>query len=644
MALKKSLVILEFLDEVEAYKAYRGGDAFARKGINVLALRPEVQAYLARSGISFFTSKDFFDRESHEALLIKSDEVIQAFRRNITIHDDMGVREGYSNTFLFYVRCFVHYMLFHIEVIDRSVEALDIDHITAPDYKKPLRMEPLVDRDYGYLAQISRSISGSRGIGFDCINMACRKSRRNALIRKVSDYCTGLAKELVFAYASRSLIRSSRGKTVVLSSSRDYNMASVMEDLHRIDSNAFICYLTTRDKWRDFKKARSVGWVGNLFALPGRAPGKRKAYFAQTLATNTSRLERLSLERPDLLEYRGVDFSPQVFERIRMGLFPRLGDLYGQTVHLNRLLSGLHPGMILAPHSREITYNLGELAGHYSIPGILISHGSHVPPRNRYEKIEWGEHGLGLMDTDYDYVAIQTPWAEAYMKEMGTRSKGIRTGPLLFGKKLEQKKTREQLRSSFVPGHEGDFIVLNASTPKTREVIRFYIYETVDEYIANTNDLIKATEKLENVYLIVRFRPLPDLTEEDFAKLLRPSGCYGIYSQGSFADYLLFSDLLVSYSSTAIEEALQNELPVLQYDPQGKYCHVPATHLGPGRNIELDSCYFSGSEKDLAWSLDWIMNHHHLEQVPGTLFDRHRFGQGDVTPLRDIYNRFKNRP
>ncbi len=640
--LEKRLIIFEFLDEVAAYQNSGGRQALKQDGTDILALRPEVQAYLARAGISFLTSSRFFDRKSHETLLLKSDEIVQEFRKNISISDDMGIREGYNNTFLFYIRCFVHYMLFHIEVIDRSVEALGINHIAASDYTTPYRLEPLVDSGYGYLGQISGLLSRYRGIGFESIDMSGQKNRKSRFFDRVYEYFAAVTKELVFALACISVVRSSRGRTVVLSSSKDYNIASVMQDLHDIDDNIFICYLTTRDKWGDFKKTRSLDWIGNLYALSGRVPARRKALFAKKIAENEGRLKKLTVEKPDLLKYRNIDFSSQMLERIRLGLFPRLVDLYGQTIHLRRLLSGLRSDMILAPHSREITYNLGELARRYNIPAMLISHGSHVPPRNRYEKIEWSEHGLGLMDTDYDYVAVQTPWAEAYLQEMGTRSETIRTGPLLFGKKVERKETREQLRARYIPGHEDDFIILNASTPKTREVIRFYIYETVDEYISNTNDVIKATQKLENVYLIVRFRPLPDLTEEDFAKLLIPSDCYGIYSQGSFTDYLLFSDLLVSYSSTAIEEALQNELPVLQYDPQGKYCHVPATHLEPEKEIKLDSCYFSGSERYLAWALDWIVKHHKIGQVPPSIFDRHRFSPGDVEPLRDIYNRFKN--
>jgi hypothetical protein len=39
--------------------------------------------------------------------------------------------------------------------------------------------------------------------------------------------------------------------------------------------------------------------------------------------------------------------------------------------------------------ARDFLYALGELAQIMDIPSILISHGSHVPAKNDYEKMEW---------------------------------------------------------------------------------------------------------------------------------------------------------------------------------------------------------------------------------------------------------------
>ena len=83
------------------------------------------------------------------------------------------------------------------------------------------------------------------------------------------------------------------------------------------------------------------------------------------------------------------------------------------------------------------------------------------------------------------------------------------------------------------------------------------------------------------------------------------SNCYGIYIDGVFEDYLLGSDLLLSYSSTTIEEALQNHVPVLQYDPSGKYEHIPGRILSTTSENKVSAIYSVLSEVDLMPALQW---------------------------------------
>ena len=164
--------------------------------------------------------------------------------------------------------------------------------------------------------------------------------------------------------------------------------------------------------------------------------------------------------------------------------------------------------------------------------------------------------------------------------------------------------------------------------------LRFYVYETVDEYVENINALIKAVDKLNDCYLIIRFRPTPSLSTEDLKKILLPSRGYSIHPEGSFEDFLLMADLLVSYSSTTIEEALQNRIPVLQYDPQGKYCHVPCQVLARDKKPGPDTCYFVKAEEDLAWALSWIVeNHLHKSDLPESAWRRHTFSDDETEDI-----------
>jgi creatinine amidohydrolase/Fe(II)-dependent formamide hydrolase-like protein len=137
----------------------------------------------------------------------------------------------------------------------------------------------------------------------------------------------------------------------------------------------------------------------------------------------------------------------------------------------------------------------------------------------------------------------------------------------------------------------------------------------------------------------VRFRPSPWLATEDFKTLLIPSAHCRVYNQGIFSDYLTASDLLVSYSSTTIEEALLNRVPVLQYDPHGKYMHVPGHTLDSERHPDVASCYYVGSEANLGWALSWVVNHHHQgKKLPASIWHQHAFSDDE---LEDVFVYFE---
>jgi len=105
----------------------------------------------------------------------------------------------------------------------------------------------------------------------------------------------------------------------------------------------------------------------------------------------------------------------------------------------------------------------------------------------------------------------------------------------------------------------------------------------------------------------VRFRPSDGLNKADFSKLIKVSNNCGVYSDGAFDDYLAVSDLLVSYSSTTIEEALQNNVAVLQYDHDDKYKHIQASTVSEGQELVINPIYYCGNKDELKNSIDMII-------------------------------------
>lgn len=602
--------------------------------IRILALLPESQAYLKKRGIPYLNSAQFFDRKSHEDILLKSNEMLSEIRRLLFIEDDAGIKEGYNNSFVFFLRLFILYILWLIETIDKVVAALNVKSISsaycAPAYALPF------DRE-GYVGLLCERFS-QKDIRYERLGTPVNAVKESA----VGD---GLFKKLLRNILSkyiylRLLAYKAQGKKIILATSKLYNLEKVINGFRdSYGEGAFPVYLS--GKFQDIGKALFFnGEIPNVvFSEPFIKTWNIE--FQEKLNLTCRKINGLFDKNRKLTTYRGIDFGDMLLSIIEKGITPYLGKIYDQSAQLDKFIAHARPDLVISQMSRNINYNLGELAGKYGIPAVLISHGSHVPPANIYEEIEWGENSLGLINTHYEYICVQTPWAKKFLNILPAKSQSIVTGPLLFARTA--LKDKQALRKKIIPRVSNKFIILHASSPRTKSSMRLYVYETVDEYIHNINSLIRAVDKLENMHLIVRFKPGIDVSIDDFRELLVASDSYSVHSEGAFYDYLAIADLLVSYSSTAIEEALQNKVPVLLYDPQGKYCHIKdAQLLAPGLKPVLDSCYFVDKEENLPWALRWVADKHLAEDLPASLWERHIFREDEKTSLHKFFeNIFK---
>jgi UDP-N-acetylglucosamine 2-epimerase len=143
-----------------------------------------------------------------------------------------------------------------------------------------------------------------------------------------------------------------------------------------------------------------------------------------------------------------------------------------------------------------------------------------------------------------------------YNKSILNNKKIVKTKPIMWGKKITNNKIKTKK----------EFIFLHASTFKVLSQ-RNLIYENSFEYFENIINLSKAFAKISNAKLIILAKNLPEcsyLTLKENLKnyknvFVKSSGAG---DRGSFIDYLKITDCLISYSSTTIEEAIYNNIPV----------------------------------------------------------------------------------
>jgi hypothetical protein len=638
LSLGNTLIIFEYADEIEAFASVYGLDRIKNRDCHILALQSEAQAFLKRRNIPFLNTTSLFDKESHQNILLKSVEIIEPFRRLLNIEDCLGIKEGYNNAFVFYLRHYsILYLLWLIEIVNNSIEQLRPDKIIAVKWDYAPDVMNCVPRNERCLGIIVGKVAAQKRLKVELLNG--RKKHINSIVQKIETSFMRVLEIIGFQINMILFGYKSKNKEYILYTSTSYNLTKVIESFISKFNRLMYVSIYSNHKANDLRRmVRDDKHWNMLSCLPAYLPNNKKRGFVKGLNRVVMGLKEYFSDNRQILRYKGIDFQELVFLKLKKSMIPFLINLYGQTYNLDKFIRNKNPALILSQMARGIFYNLGELANIYNIPSVLISHGSHVPPSNRYEAIEWGEHGLGLIDTHYKYLAIQSPWALSYLRDKPSDSIPVITGPLLFTKIRIDEDIKLSTKERIIPQHCNKTIILHASTPKLYQAYRPYVYETIDEYIENINAMIRAVDKLEGVHLIVRLRPSDHLTLKDFLELLIKSDCYSVHPEGTFEDYLIISDLLVSYSSTTIEEALQNRVPVLQYDSHGKYCHIEGQILDPSLKPDLDSCYYVNSEDKLLWALRWLLNNHLRKDISDNIWKRHVFEESEKVELSSYFS------
>jgi len=173
-------------------------------------------------------------------------------------------------------------------------------------------------------------------------------------------------------------------------------------------------------------------------------------------------------------------------------------------------------------------------------------------------------------------------------------------------------------------------IVLHAGTPKKTTSLRFQIYETPDEYIQSLKELSEAVLKIGQIRLVIKFRPMDEISLSTLTTLLPDSPNIIIETKQSFSESLSTADLLVSFSSTTIEEALQNHIPVLLYGGDGRYQHILAQAVKTGTPLPKEAVYFAPSLSDLEFAVRGILS---LTPFDEGLFNPYVYRESRREPL-----------
>lgn len=646
------IILLEFPHEAEAYTRQCHRLGVDPSSNLVISLDPPVASWLRQQHIDSVSSLVYFNSESHARALYKSEEVTQWLNARFRFQDSLGISKAYSNALIWYSRYFVNHLLWHSELLS-SVSTKHPNMSLQASVERPRGYgSPMVQVSEKYLGRMAEDLCRQRGVEFLSIETFSVQARDTASSKGVGKGLVRRLRRLVFRVGAnfhRSALRRMRQTGPILVLASGYRMDALVRlareqapelpwTIRGESGRGYRLFQILRSLLRGMtgisKNQKNNVYIGEVWPqILERAQEDDPASTAKL----TSSLEELAQEierEPNFFRHNGVSFGSYFAGKVRTGIAMALQQQQRDIKADNELLELLQPRLVMTPFGRRTQYAMGELGSRNGIPGLLISHGSFGPAKCKLAQRAWAFHAYGMLHGSYSHAALQSPLAEAFAKTLETSSEFVPTGPLSWGWKVDREASQE-LRAAMLGDNADCRIITHAGTPKPRSSIHFHIFETPDEYIQGITELIEAVEQVPGTFLIVKFRPSA-MSVDDLRSILPLSDRYMISVDESFSDVLGLTDLLVSFSSTTIEEALQNQVPVLLYGGEGRYQHIEAFDVVPGADVEAQAVYSIRSADGLADGLKKIIDANGSTPLPEELFRKYVYKSDQITPFTQL--------
>jgi hypothetical protein len=322
--------------------------------------------------------------------------------------------------------------------------------------------------------------------------------------------------------------------------------------------------------------------------------------------------------------YENCSFWQEFDKKVQADLLIVISGLYLTAYAQRVFLRCLKPKLVISPVCTGDYHSWAEVSRYISIPALVIPQKALVAPANEFAKIEERYIGRAQVTDTFEHTAAQSPLVKEYLKWSGYKGNIIESGNLIFARHGSEK--REARRKDFFKEIGGDKkIIVWAPSMKTRKSRRFYVLETIDELTGAMEDVFAVVSRMEDVHLVFRIHPGDAITKEEIYSLLPVPANVSVSDTGVFEDVLALADLLISFSSTAAQEALMNHIPILLYDKWKRYNHLDAVGIKNGTPAKVSAAYYIDEKEHLFSSIKWILEEHTKKKVPPDIFKEYAF-------------------
>ncbi len=602
------IILLEFIDEVQALIKLYGKEFFLDTDTITICIHPKARAYLKNLGIHSQDTLPYLDNEAQNRIILKSEQLTVKLVEELRFKDDFGFEKGYRETCIHHVRFYINYFLWIIELLkgifEKHGSQVEAVYACIPlgQVQCNSRLGYIQDRER-YLGVMTKEYCLIKDVNFIPAKMVLQQEP--FWERCAAAFARQLLKVFFRIHYKILARRDYKNHDVVIVPGLSYRMDLLLKDIknrypqvkafmiweggesfRRQLAKSYMTLTHLQKKWKRENLLESIihlDFIKGDFRLDPAIQKNFSQHFDALLAMIDSGFK-------EECHYEGITIAPYLKEKVGGGLKQEILNLQHSTYCLSEIFKKFKPRLLISMYSAGIFYMMGELANYYHFPALNISHGTHVPPNNEFERIENYRLSTSVIMNTYPIVAVQTPWAEKFLDYYGDRRKRILTGPLLYS---EINRSEREALLQHLWGHQSNRkIIVHAATQKPRYGLRFHITESLDEYIAALADIVGVVNNLKDVYLIIRPHPSCNLSEEEFRLLLPDSTKVKVLGKGPFSRILSASDLMISYSSTCIEEATQNGVPVLLYDKWKRYNHFNIGEIDDPFSLKKQPSYY----------------------------------------------------
>lgn len=634
--MKRCLIILERIEEAKYFteSIYKNKENLC--DYKVLSMNPNVRAYLLENGINSMSTADFTDRSFYETMLDKTREISRY------VNKESRIGSYFINTISYFFNIICRYFLWNIELLNRCLQVDKYDVIYAFKYDISDAKTPVVSYEQLYLGNLAEELCAKRGIKFRPLKIPPPVFKRKTNMPKLSFYLKMCSLISWFILCIARIFVSYKNNVLV--PSMKYYLDDVCSKLIKKDKHVAIAtYSVGQSGLKEIIQAIGIliNVIGKGRPVQRRFNWKCPVAFIVPITTfarcfcksyqNKDQKKYIDLliasvgeDKYKVMGFGGIDLRKYVVHKLSTGLSPYMLNLHLMAYGLEKGIEFLKPKHIISQMALGLNGALGYISRKLRDPSVLISHGSHILHPNSYALYEHEMMARAILVGDYKFFAVQSPFARDLAIGMtDDPSKIICIEPILWGKKINKQSRKDRKQLTIV--HAGSF--------KLRHN-RWYIYESADEFLQGVLDLCEIISKLPNLKLILKLRPDSELSLETIMKFIPSASNISVETEKSFLEVLKITDLLVSFSSTTIEEALNNKIPVLLYGGAGRYSHIPCTPFSNNDKIN-NAVTFVSEKKALEKYLNRLSRNTSNFVVSDTDFNPYLFGENKTVDFSE---------